>query len=204
MSDAAEAPVRASLAMLARAPGGFARDPRFSRVALPSAPAPAPEPREAAPDPILAAHAAGYDQGIAEARAEAADEMAAREAAWQALSIEAARLDAEQARLLADRLRDTVIALCEAALGEAALDPERLARRVEAAAAMLARADDDRVIRLHPDDCELVRPRLPGDWAFAPDPLMPRGALRIEGRQGGVEDGPEQWHAALVEALRSC
>lgn len=196
--------MRASLAMLARPSGGFSRDPRFSHVPAPPPPPPPPERREPAPDPIMAAHAAGYDQGFAEARAEAGAEIEAREAAWQALSIEAARLDAEQARLLADRLRDTVIALCEAALGDAALDPERLARRVETAAAMLARADDDRVIRLHPDDLDLVRPRLPGDWDFAPDPLMPRGALRIEGRHGGVEDGPEQWHAALTEALRSC
>ena len=116
----------------------------------------------------------------------------------------AARLDAEQTRALADRLRETVIALCETALAGAALDPATLARRVEAAAAMLARADDDRVIRLHPDDLKLVQPRLPADWAFAPDPLLPRGALRIEGLHGGVEDGPEQWHAALVEALREC
>ena len=203
MSDGAAgaAPVRASLAMLGRASGGFAGDPRFA--AKRSAPPP-PEPLPDAPEPILTAHAAGYDQGIAEARAEAEAERATREEAWAALTVAAARLDAEQTRALADRLRETVIALCETALAGAALDPATLARRVEAAAAMLARADDDRVIRLHPDDLKLVQPRLPADWAFAPDPLLPRGALRIEGLHGGVEDGPEQWHAALVEALREC
>ena len=191
--------------MLGRAPGGFLGDPRFATRRAPTPlPSPVAEPQAEAPDPILAAHAAGYDQGIAEARGEAAADRAACEATWKALSIAAARLDAEQTRLLADRLRETVSALCEAALGEAALDPHALSRRVEAAAAMLSRADDDRVIRLHPDDLDLVRPRLPADWSFAPDPLMPRGALRIEGRHGGVEDGPEQWHAALAEALRTC
>ena len=205
MSDgvADAAPVRASLAMLGRAAGGFAGDPRFAAW-RPPPPPPTSEPLPDAPDPILAAHAAGYDQGIAEARAEAEATRAAREDAWAALTVAAARLDAEQTRALADRLRETVIALCETALAGAALDPAMLTRRVESTAAMLARADDDRVIRLHPDDLELVQPRLPADWTLAPDPLLPRGALRIEGRHGGVEDGPEQWHAALVEALREC
>ena len=200
---AGAAPVRASLAMLGRASAGFTGDPRFAtRRAAP--PPPAPEPLPDVPDPGVAAHAAGYDQGIAEARAEAEAARAARESAWAGLTVAAARLDVEQTRALADQLRETVIALCETALAGAALDPAMLTRRVESAAAMLARADDDRVIRLHPDDLGLVQPRLPGDWAFAPDPLLPRGALRIEGRYGGVEDGPEQWHAALVEALREC
>ena len=190
--------------MLGRAPGGFAGDPRFAaRRSI--APAPTlPESRAEPLDPIVAAHAAGYDQGIAEARAEAAAAQAAREAAWAALTVAAARLDTEQTRTLADRLRETVMTLCETALAGAALDPAALTRRVEAAAAMLARADDDRVIRLNPDDLPLIRPRLPADWTLAPDPLLPRGALRIEGRHGGIEDGPDQWRAALTEALREC
>lgn len=199
----AAGPIRVSLAMLGRAPGGFMGDARFV-ARRPASPPPASELRHDVPDPILAAHAAGYDQGIAEARAEAETARVAREAAWQALTVSAARLDAEQTRALADALRETVIALCEAALSGAALDPALLTARVEAAAAMLARADDDRVIRLHPDDLELVRPRLSADWTLVPEPLLPRGALRVEGRHGGVEDGPEQWRAALAEALREC
>jgi flagellar assembly protein FliH len=197
-------PVRASLAMLGRAPGGFMGDPRFASKRTAPPPPPPTETRVDEPDPIVTKHAAGYDQGIAEARAEAEATRAVREEAWAALTVAAARLDAEQTRALADRLRETVMALCETALADAALDPGALVGRVESAAAMLSRADDDRVIRLHPDDLDLVRPRLPGDWTLAPDPLLPRGALRIEGRYGGVEDGPEQWHAALVEALREC
>ena len=195
-------PIRASMAMLGRAPGGFLGDPRFA-AKRPAHPPPATaEMRADVPDPIMAAHAAGYDQGIAEARAEAEAARIDREATWQALVITAAQLNVEQTRALADRLRETVMALCETALADAALDPAALARRVEAAAAMLARADDDRVIRLHPDDLELVQPRLQADWTPVPDPLLSRGSLRIEGRYGGVEDGPKQWQAALVEALR--
>ena len=204
MSDAVVdvGPIRASLAMLGRASGGFLGDARFA-AKRPAQQPPAPvEIRAEVPDPIVAAHAAGYDQGVAEARAEAEAARVNREATWQALVIMAAQLNVEQTRALADRLRETVIALCESALADVALDPAALARRVEAAAAMLARADDDRVIRLHPDDLELVQPRLPADWTPVPDPLLSRGSLRIEGRYGGVEDGPKQWQAALAEALR--
>uniref|UniRef100_UPI002601EB82 FliH/SctL family protein n=1 Tax=Novosphingobium sp. TaxID=1874826 RepID=UPI002601EB82 len=89
-------------------------------------------------------------------------------------------------------------------LGEFAADPEALARRVEIAAGMLARAADERVIRLHPEDLALVGARLPEDWHFEPDPGLERGALRVEGAAGGVEDGPAIWLRALSEALAAC
>ena len=105
---------------------------------------------------------------------------------------------------LADRLRETVIALCETAIAPAALDPDALTRRVTVAAAMLARAEDQRVIRLHPEDLALIAARLPEDWHFEPDASLERGALRVEGAAGGVEDGPEQWRRAINEAPRQC
>jgi len=81
-------------------------------------------------------------------------------------------------------------------------DQAALARRVEVAAGMLARAADERVIRLHPEDLALVGARLPEDWHFEPDPGLERGALRVEGAAGGVEDSPAIWLRALSEALR--
>jgi flagellar assembly protein FliH len=69
---------------------------------------------------------------------------------------------------------------------------------------MFVRADDDRVIRLHPDDAALVAARLPSDWNFIPDATLERGALRVETSNGGIEDGPAQWRAAITEALRLC
>ena len=50
----------------------------------------------------------------------------------------------------------------------------------------------------------LIAPLLPADWTFTPDPALDRGALRIENGDGGVEDGPEQWRLAVLEALRLC
>ena len=69
---------------------------------------------------------------------------------------------------------------------------------------MLARADDDRVIRLHPDDMALVAPRLAPDWGVEPDPALERGSLRVETASGGVEDGPATWRRAIAEALHQC
>ena len=66
------------------------------------------------------------------------------------------------------------------------------------------RADDERVIHLHPDDIGLVSAQLAQDWQIVPDTALTRGALRIETASGGVEDGPAQWRHAIAEALRQC
>ena len=155
-------------------------------------------------DPLAGAQAEGYARGLAEARTEAAAALAAEAEARAALDFSFVRLDAEMAEALRQRLEDTVLALCEATLVAYAHDPEVLGTRVERAVAMLARADDERVIRLNPDDLKLVSPRLPSDWRVLADALLPRGALRIETENGGVEDGPAQWRAALAEAFSQC
>ena len=99
---------------------------------------------------------------------------------------------------------DAVNALCEAAIAPMMLDKTALAARVVRAAGMLARADDERVLRLHPDDLKLVGKRLPEGLDVVPDPALERGALRVETANGGVEDGPAHWRAAIAEALGQC
>lgn len=204
MSEAAAAAsVRVlSLAELGLVPGGFREDSRFLRSVAPAVPAPPPpEPEE---DPEARAFAAGYAQGAADAEAAFSEAIAQQDAARTKIELAFGRLDAELARELEARLRDTVLALCAPLLGEYAADAEALAARVKVAAGMLARAADERVIRLHPEDLALVGQRLPEDWHFEPDPALERGALRIEGSAGGVEDGPGTWARALSEALAAC
>ncbi|MDE2563854.1 MAG: hypothetical protein KGL48_16575 [Sphingomonadales bacterium] len=192
-----------ALAALSAAPRGFVRDARFTddaalvRVQH--------EVRQAeTSDPLELARAEGFSAGAAQARTACQAEQQERDAARAAIEIACARLDEDQTRLLAERLRATVFALCDSVLAEAAIDSGALTRRVERAARMLARADDARVIRLHPDDLALVARRLPAGWDFEPDPELERGDLRIEGTGGGVEDGPGQWRRAIEEALRAC
>lgn len=190
-----------SLAELAVVPGGFREDRRFVRMAAPAASALAEVPQE---DPETRAFAAGYAQGAADAEAAFAEAIAAKDAARAKIELAFGRLDANLTRELEARLRDTVLALCAPLLGEFAANEEALAARVTVAAGMLARAADERVIRLHPEDLALLAARLPEDWHFEPDPSLERGALRIEGAAGGVEDGPGNWSRALSDALAVC
>ncbi|HUD28336.1 MAG TPA: FliH/SctL family protein [Novosphingobium sp.] len=154
-----------------------------------------------APDPAAEAYARGYAEGHAQALEEAEAHAAAAEATRGALALSFARLDAVLEEDLRLRLRDTVAALCEAALAPLAIDEAALARRIERAVAMLARADDERVLRLHPEDMAMVSERLPAEWNVVTDAALERGTVRVEGAMGGVEDGPASWRMAIAEAL---
>lgn len=168
-----------------------------------------PEPVVAAPvepasDPIADAYLQGYAQGVEDAGAQAAAAAQADAEAGEGLALAFARLDQVLEEQLRERLRDTVMALCEAALSPLALDEDMLVRRVTAAAAMLARAEDARVIRVHPEDLKLIAPKMLADWDVQADPALERGAIRVEGANGGVEDGPSTWRHAIAEALHAC
>lgn len=188
-------------------PGGFRRNARFLRMAeppVPLGPEPEPEPDVPAYDPISHAYAEGYAAGATAAQAEA-DEQARVEAEARArLELSFARLDHDLEEELRQRLRDTVAALCEAAIAPLALDEEALLRRIEKAVSMLARADDVRVIRMHPDDLAMIGPRLAAEWQVLPDAALERGGLRVESTAGGIEDGPAVWRQAIAEALHQC
>lgn len=185
---------------------GFRGDARFAPLAeADEPPLPRPTEPEAEPeDPLAREWAEGFIAGAAQARAEAEALAQETAAAREALGLSFARLDRELEEELRLRLRDTVAALCEEALAPLALDEAALVRRIERAVSMLARADDERVIRLHPQDMALVRQNLPAEWTVQGDPALERGALRIETANGGVEDGPAQWRRAIAEALHQC
>lgn len=216
-------------AMLGSGGGGFTPDARFAglrgieedlprplsvmrmRFAAEPAPETAPPPVivpefPAAPDPIEEARADAYAQGWADAQ-EAAELAAAKADETRGrMETVVRRLDGELAEQFRQRLMETVIALCESCLAPLALDKDALLRRVERAVAMFNRADDDRLIRLHPEDLAAIRAYLPNDWQVQADPTLARGAIRMESRSGGVEtggaeDGPEQWRRAIIEAL---
>lgn len=196
MSEAARHLLLAELG----APAGFRSDARF----VPAEPAPPPEPQPQSEDPVALAYAEGFAAGAAEARAEAQEQMRIEAEVREALSLSLTRLDHDMTEELRLRLRDTVAALCEAAIAPLALDEAALLTRISRAVDMLARADDERVIRMNPDDLALVAPRLRQDWNVQADAALARGAIRVEGTNGGVEDGPEQWRRAIAEAMDRC
>lgn len=178
------------------ASSAFVCDPRFSDGAPPAVPI--------VTDPASDAWGQGYAAGRSEAQAEAALAALQGEADLARIELSLAHLDADLQEGLRHKLHATIVALCEVTLAPLALDREALARRVAKASEMLARADDDKVLRLHPEDLALIADRLPPGRATEPDPGLERGALRIETAAGGVEDGPAHWRRAIGEALAQC
>jgi len=173
---------------------GFTPDSRFGAM-LADAASPAVN------DPAEAAFSEGYARGFADAavqaKAQAEEEAAARgrmETAFERLA------EAEGLRL-EERLRETVLALCEHTLAPLAADPDALNQRIARALQALRRSEDERVLRLHPDDIAMLAGQLPERARIEPDPALARGGLRVETAEGGLEDGPEQWRRALAEAL---
>jgi flagellar assembly protein FliH len=184
-----------------RTRGEFSRDPRFSPLL---ACAPGKVPAEPEADPVAEAYARGFADGSATARDEALHAEREREAARAAIELAFARFDEASAADLAERLRQTVHALCEEAILPLAVDADGLATRVETAVAMLRRTQDERRVLLNPQDLMLVESRLPQGLTVEPDPSVERGGLRIETADGGIEDGPSQWRRILAEAFRAC
>ncbi|MBV02291.1 MAG: hypothetical protein CL800_07855 [Citromicrobium sp.] len=187
---------RIAYAALGR-PGSFARDGRYAK------PQVSEEPVETE-DVAEKAYRAGYEDGQLSARADFDAQLTAERAARSTIELAFARFDAESERQLRDRLLATVHALCEEAVLPLALDSEGLARRVEAAAAMLQRKHDQRIVHIHPEDLELVKASVPASLELVADGSVERGGLRVETDDGGVEDGPQQWRRALAEIFDSC
>ncbi len=181
--------------------GSFSRDPRFSSLLAAKARTEADLP---VVDPLEEAFERGFAEGTAQAREAALRAERERDAQRQAIELAFARLDEESAAELREKLRLTVLALCEETILPLALDPDGLAARVEKATSMLQRSQDERRIMLHPDDLALVADRLPAGLTVESDASVERGALRIETADGGVEDGPAQWRQILAEAFREC
>lgn len=176
---------------------GFVTDPRFADViAVPSGPEPG--------DPLTLAWEDGYTAALAEAEAAIRAQSDAESTARDRIELALVRLDDDLAEALRQKLLVTVEALCAAAIAPLAIDREALAARITRAAAMLARADDDKRLRLHPEDLALVSGRLPEGLPVEPDPALERGSLRIETAAGGVEDGPAHWRRTIAEAIAEC
>ena len=186
---------------LAQLRGGraFARDPRFVSFTAHTS-----DGQAAERDPVAEAYQRGYADGAAQADERASEAERERDRCRAAIELAFARFDERSAADLRERLRQTVLALCEEAIMPHALDVDGLAARIEQATAMLHRAQDDRRVLIHPDDMALVRARLPADLKLEEDPAMERGGLRIETEDGGIEDGPAQWRRILAEAFREC
>lgn len=152
-------------------------------------------------DPIAAAHRAGFEEGRAAALAES-EEAKAREAALldqvsTALGA-GAHFDRER---MAGHLRQTVLHLVTKMVGEVGIAPDVLAGRITAAMDMLADSAESVLLRLHPDDVQLVEGKLPATIFPIGDAGVARGGYVIESASTIVEDGPDLWLEQLAQAI---
>ena len=177
--------------------GAFRADSRFAGSSETNAAVSPPAPRD---DPLSDAWDAGFRTATDQIRADMAHDAAAN----AQVELAYARLADKEAEALAEKLRETVIALCGAVLDGASIAPDTLSRRIANALALLRRSTDEKVLRLHPDDLALIGNRLPPGLDACADSALERGALRIETGAGGVEDGPSQWREAIAAAVRAC
>ncbi|MBX3562956.1 MAG: flagellar biosynthesis protein FliH [Sphingomonas sp.] len=152
-------------------------------------------------DPIAAAHAAGVAEGRA-AMLEELDAAQGREAALldqvsTALS-KGAHFDRER---MAAHLRQTVLHLVTRMVGEVGIAPDVLAERITAAVDLLADNAESALLRVHYDDVELLKGKLPANVFAVGDPHVQRGGFVIESASTIVEDGPDLWLEQLAAAI---
>jgi len=148
-----------------------------------------------------------YAKGLAEGREQMRLEEAARRendaAAMSRLEISLGRIDGDQAAVLAERLKLTVLELCETLIDAQSVDEVGLEKRALKVINMLGDAGP-RVLKLNPLDMELLAKRLPEGIVVQADPSLERGSLRMETADRGMEDGPQVWRRAIADAMSSC
>lgn len=188
------------------APAGFAPADLRARAAAPRSFSPADpngnptagwDPFDPRPvfDPIAAARAAGYAEGVAAAAADEDRDRSLADAIAQALS---GRVDRDR---VARQLRQTVLFLVAKIVGENGVAPDILVGRIEAATELLADAAESAMLRVSPDDMPLLEGRLPATVFAVGDAAVARGSFVLESASTIVEDGPELWLAQLAQAI---
>lgn len=152
-------------------------------------------------DPAAAAHAAGFAEGQAAARAEISAGAAERTAFAEQLTAALAQGAQFDRDTFARQLRQTVVALVARVVGEVGIDADLLEARVKAAVELLADTAESAILRVHPDTVALLEGRLPKSLFAVGDASLAPGAFVIESGSTIVEDGPDLWLEQLVQAI---
>jgi flagellar assembly protein FliH len=155
-------------------------------------------------DAVRQAWEAGFESGVAMERRLSREASGQDRELLDKLGEEIKLINADGVKLLENRLRETVLALCRQAIDEYSVSPEQLTTRIHAAVKLLATAHNERTIEVSPADLDMLRGTLPAEWKLLANAELARGAIRVATAEGGIEDGPDQWKLALEEAIRTC
>lgn len=152
-------------------------------------------------DPLAAAHAAGYAEGLAAAAAAAQGAVDRDRTMLVELAATLSSNDRFDRDTVATQLRQTVLFLVSKLVGETGVSAELLTLRIDAAIELLADTTESALLRVHPDDVALIEGNLPKTVFAAGDPSIARGSYVLESASTIVEDGPEMWLDQLAHAI---
>lgn len=173
---------------------GFVPDPGLH--SLGSAAEPEPDDTTGA-EALAQAYADGETAGRAAATAEWKEKLEIAAELGRALT----RFDGAARRALQLRLAETVAALCEQVIEPHLIDRPSLESRCNEALRWVDDGPERLQLHLHPEDIAMLGEDRLAAWNLAPDPDLPRGSLLLEGPEGLVSDGPDEWRRAITGAL---
>lgn len=147
---------------------------------------------------------AGFESGVAMERRLTRETSSQDRELLMQMRDEIKQINDDGVKMLENRLREAVLALCRQAIDDISIAPDRLAARIQAAVKQLVSSHNEKVIEVSPGDLDALRATLPAEWKLVANADLPRGAIRVATPEGGIEDGPDQWKQALEEAIRTC
>ncbi len=161
------------------------------------------KPRECAEDATAIAVQAAYEQGFAEGKVAAHGAIDHETGVAGTLGLALAKLDDAAMRSIRQRLTQTVAALCEQVIEPHLTDRAAIEKRCGDALQWFDQAPSRLVLQLHPDDIALLSADMRAVWTIRAAPDVARGTLQVEGPDGIMRDGPDEWRRAIVQALAS-
>ena len=174
--------------------------------------APAPAPAEPANHPTVSdlealerqareeGHAAGFAQGLAEARAQGRERVARLES----ICAQAARpLESLDAAVEQELAQLALLVARRVIAQELAARPELIVQAVHQAAAALPAATRELRVRLHPDDLALLRELDAAEphWQLVADPALKRGDCLLENERSRLDARVETRLAVMIDAV---
>lgn len=144
--------------------------------------------------------AAGFAQGLAEAREQGRAQLARLEAicAQAAHPLDALDTEVEQ------ELAQLALAIARRVIAqELATQPQHIITAVRQAAAALPAATRKLRVQLHPDDVALLREldAAEADWQLVADPAIQRGGCVLESERSRLDARVETRLAAMIDAV---
>lgn len=144
--------------------------------------------------------AAGFAQGLAEAREQGRAQLARLEAICAQAARPLATLDSEVEQELAQL---ALVVARRVIAHELASHPEHIVAAVRQAAAALPAATRDLRVRLHPDDVALLRELHAAEahWQLVADSSIQRGGCVLESERSRLDARLETRLAAMIDAV---